>query len=280
MDLLIYDRYESDKRKYILVVIDVYSRYAQARALNNRENQTIIKELKDIFNVMGEPVNINCDNEFNKKMFNDYFSKLDITPWYSDPDESNKNAIVERFNRTLAKLIQRWRLTYNNNKWYKVLSDLIDNYNHTYHRTIKTDPYSVFHGEEQNNQDIIRTNKKLKVGDLVRYVIKKKVFDKGDVIRLSKKIYTVNNIKKNRFYLQDLEDNQILDNGFKDYELHKVDNVDEDKQIEIIESVAKEHKERTISKKTNKELESVFTEKITKPEREKREIKLSKKYFE
>jgi hypothetical protein len=40
---MIYDRYE-----YILVVVDIYSRYADARPLTNRENKTIMENLKDI----------------------------------------------------------------------------------------------------------------------------------------------------------------------------------------------------------------------------------------
>lgn len=37
MDILVYDRYEFHKYKYILVVIDVYSRYAMAEAMTSRK---------------------------------------------------------------------------------------------------------------------------------------------------------------------------------------------------------------------------------------------------
>ncbi len=37
MDIIVYNRYEYHKYKYILVVIDIYSRFAQARAMTNRK---------------------------------------------------------------------------------------------------------------------------------------------------------------------------------------------------------------------------------------------------
>ena len=72
--------------------------HASLVAMTNRKNETILEELKSIFNEMGLPKAINSDNEFNKAMLNDYFDKNDITCYYSQPDEINKNAIVERLN--------------------------------------------------------------------------------------------------------------------------------------------------------------------------------------
>jgi hypothetical protein len=72
LDLMIYDRYEYHKYKYILVVVDIYSRYALAKALTNRENPNIIKNIEEIFKVMGKPRKISCDNEFDTIEFRKY----------------------------------------------------------------------------------------------------------------------------------------------------------------------------------------------------------------
>ena len=53
---------------------------------------------------MGYPYRIQCDNEFATKAFIDLMSKCDVTLSFSNPNEINKNAIVERFNRTLRDL--------------------------------------------------------------------------------------------------------------------------------------------------------------------------------
>ena len=79
-DVCIYDRYQIDNYKYILGVIDVYSRYAICRALTNLRVETLLEAMKSIFdefeNLTGErPKNINADNEFNNKQFNEYFDR-------------------------------------------------------------------------------------------------------------------------------------------------------------------------------------------------------------
>ena len=78
IDIIVYDRFEYHKYKYILCCVDVYSRYASCRAMTNRRNDTIIEEIKSIFDEMGIPKTINSDNEFNKSTFNNYFNDNDI----------------------------------------------------------------------------------------------------------------------------------------------------------------------------------------------------------
>jgi len=107
MDIIVYDRFMFNNYKYILCVIDVYSRYAQCRAMTNRRLDTIIENMNDIFNKMGYPKNLNLDNEFNKKEFKNYTDKHKIKLWFSQPYEQNKNAIVERFNRTIIDKLQK-----------------------------------------------------------------------------------------------------------------------------------------------------------------------------
>src|ERR1700722_10953778 len=62
MDVLVYNRYEFHKYRYILVVIDVHSRYAEARAMTNVTGENLLNNIKEIFNSMGLPKNLNCDN--------------------------------------------------------------------------------------------------------------------------------------------------------------------------------------------------------------------------
>ena len=54
-----------------------------------------------------------------------------------------KASVVERFNRTLKEKMWRY-FTYSNNfKYLDVLEQLVESYNNTYHRTIKTKPLMV-----------------------------------------------------------------------------------------------------------------------------------------
>ena len=141
MDIMVYNRFEKDGYKYILTCIDVNSRYAVVVPLKTREilGEGVLKGVKKIFKEMGIPKNLNCDQEFiQSRVLKDYFEGQKIKLHISDTDEINKNAIIERFHRTLAQLMKRWRdASTKNRKWYSVLDEILKNYNTSYHRTIK-----------------------------------------------------------------------------------------------------------------------------------------------
>ena len=60
------------------------------------------------------------------------------------PDEPHKNAIIERVHRTIARLLQLFRLGSKRFDWYNFLPDVVNNYNTTYHRTTKHTPTEIF----------------------------------------------------------------------------------------------------------------------------------------
>ena len=100
---------------------------------------------------MGLPKAINADNEFRKTMLTDSFDENNITCYFSQPDEINKNSIVERFNRTLCGLLNKYRLATGKYNWYAWLNDVVNNYNTTYHRMIKTTPLKIKEGSDKNH---------------------------------------------------------------------------------------------------------------------------------
>lgn len=256
MDIMIYDRYEIDRYKYILCVIDVHSRYTQCRPLTNRENDTIIENLEDIFDKMGVPKNINSDNEFNTKKINEFLDKLNITKYYSEVGELNKNAIIERFNRTLANLLQKWRVGTKQRKWYKVLNDIVDNYNNTYHRSIKATPIDVFEGKEKNKQQPIYIVSNFEKGDIVRIRQIKNILGKGDFLKFSEDTYLITSQKGNKFKLRNTRTNQDEKRSYKDYELKKVKEIET--YVPLDEGVME--KDVSLLTKQNKKLKKVLKE--------------------
>lgn len=216
MDIIVYDRYEYHKYKYILVIIDIYSRYLDARAMTNRNIETIIMKLDSMINESEHPDKIECDNEFNKKTFIDYLKKNDIDYYFSDPHEQHKNAIVERVNGTIARLLQKVRLTTNRYDWYNYLEDIVYNYNNTIHSTTKHKPIDILAGKASNMQKVITVENPFKVGDRVRIINKIKLFDKGDVIKASEKIFNVESVEHTYVKLEGIEQT------YKPYELTKV----------------------------------------------------------
>ena len=150
------------------MIVDVYSRFAIAKGMTNRNKETIKKMLDDSFNEIGFPESINSDQEFNSHLLNDYFNQHNIVMHYSQTNEVNKQAIVERLNKTIAGLLAKWRIATGEYAWNKFLPEIMLNYNSSYHRTIKAKPIDVFNGIELNNQVESYVENTFKLGDKVR----------------------------------------------------------------------------------------------------------------
>ena len=202
MDVMVYDRLKINNYRYILNVIDTNSRYAQSRALTNMvlkmgsdKSYTLLDAIKDIFDEMGYPKELRCDNQFISKDFVNLMKRHNVNVVYSDPEDVVKNSLVERFNRTLADILQKMRIQSKQTyeyvgeplfHWYKHLNVAVDKYNNNFHSGIKQKPIDVWNGTMVNNQKITRVEPNLKVGDTVRTSSKKKIFDKGDALKTSK----------------------------------------------------------------------------------------------
>lgn len=219
LDIIVYSRYAYKGYQYILCMVDVYSRRAACVPLTTRKMPVIMEAIKKVFREMGKPEVVNCDNEFNVPEFISYMKEVGARVYFSDPDEINKNAIVERFNGTIAKLLQRWRVGSGRYDWPKVLPELVANYNSTYHKTIHATPDQVWSGAAKNTQVRRFVSPDFKVGDQVRIKRTKRVFDKGDVVTYSKQLYTIRAIKSSRITLTEVESGEDAGSRFKAYEL-------------------------------------------------------------
>lgn len=253
IDIMVYDRYTNNNYKYVLCVIDVYSRYVLAKALTNRTMKTIMDSLKTIFKQMGIPESINCDNEFNKTEFNKYCNDNFIQTYFSDVNEANKNAIVERFNRTLANMLQKVRVATKKYDWQNYLEKVVENYNNTKHRTIKQRPADVFNLKELNEQTVVKNLNKFQLGQTVRIKLNRTKFTKGDEIKYSKDLYKIIEAKANKYKLINLSTEKELKKKYKDYELIKGNSTDIIINDEEEKEFIKQKKIRKAKKVINKE---------------------------
>jgi hypothetical protein len=255
MDIMVYSRYPDGAYKYMLNVVDVHSRYAMSVPLKARTvgqepiealnvddiaggDDTLVTAIDKVFKKMGIPKNVNSDQEFSRPLaVQRYFQDKGVTHHISETDEINKQAIVERFNRTLALLLKRWRDGTGRKDWHNVLDDLVDNYNKSYHRTLKGRPIDVWNGDAENKQTPIHMfEAEIEVGDLVRLKLVRDIFSKGDSTKYSEEVYVVvekkdaveNGRKLKKFRLKNVDTNHILTKPrewWKDYELKKVDSI-------------------------------------------------------
>ena len=94
-DIMYLPNPSKNKFKYLLTTIDVYSRKAFVQPLKKKDAVDTLKGFQLILKKSGTPKNLNLDEgaEFDNKIFKDFAEKNNITLWFSNPQQENKNAI-------------------------------------------------------------------------------------------------------------------------------------------------------------------------------------------
>ena len=98
---------------------------------------------------------------------------------YSTNNEG-KSVVAERFIRTLKSKIYKYMTSVSKNVYIDKLDDIVNEYNNTYHTTIKMKPIDVKDNAYVNtDKKINNKDPKFKVGDRVRISKYKNIFAKG-----------------------------------------------------------------------------------------------------
>ena len=196
--------------KYILCVIDLYSKYPFVIPLKDKKGISIV-------------------NAFDKNNFKKRLSDNNII-MYSTYNEG-KSVVAERFIRTLKNKLYKNMTATGKNVYYDVLDDVVNKYNNTKHSTIKMKPIDV---EDMTKSSSLELNNKrvyidehnekdsrFKIGDRVRISKFKNIFAKGYTPNWSKEIFIVDKINDAVPYtynIKDLNDEEII-GSFYDREL-------------------------------------------------------------
>ena len=135
-----------------------------------------------------------------------------------------KSVVTERYIRTLKTKIYKYMTSISKNVYIKKLDDIVDEYNNTYHRTIKMKPVDVKDNtyidfkEEVNDKD-----HKFKVGDHVRISKYKNIFPKGYTPNWSEDVFVISEIENTvpwTYVINDLNGKEITETFYED-ELQK-----------------------------------------------------------
>lgn len=121
---------------YILVVIDVFSRFVAVRKLKTREAREYMPALRSIINTEYEqnyPKIMMSDNEFNIPQFINHFNLHHTKTIFSMPYWPRSNSVVERFNGTLKRALFKRMALQRNKRWVDVLDDTVKFYNESKH---------------------------------------------------------------------------------------------------------------------------------------------------
>ena len=226
----------NDNHNYVLVGIDLLSKFAFAEALKDKTSKSVTRAFKRFLDRNPErtPVLVQSDSgtEFRSREFQ-HLLKNESIKFRTTSNSESKAACIERFIRTLKSRIYRY-LTYKNTKRYiDVLQQMIKNYNHTIHSSIKMPPASV----TLQNAAVARKNlaekyevkdfrrPKFNIGMLVRISYAPRVFRKSYTGLWSREIFRITGVSSTRqpvvYKLEDLG-NEALQGFFYEQELYPV----------------------------------------------------------
>ena len=104
--------------------------------------------------------------------------------------------VAKRFIRTFKSKIFKCMTSISKNMYIDKLDDVVNEYNNTYHRTIKMKPIDVKDNTNINiDKEVNDKNPKFKVGDHVRISKYKSIFVKGYTPNRSEEIFVTKEIK-------------------------------------------------------------------------------------
>ena len=234
--------------KYLLAVIDVFSKYGRLIPLKDKTGKFVASALKTIFEERKpEKMWVDKGKEFYNK------DVKDLIELYSTENEE-KSSIVERWIRTMKEKMWKYFSTKSTNVYMNVLSDLVKEYNNTRHSSIKMTPVKASKKENEltvwrnfypEHLEIYDIKPKFSVGDKVRISKKKKTFEKGYTARWTEEIFTIVEVKSTSpvtYKIADLNGEEIH-GTFYEPELQKTS-----QELFRIEKVIKRGKKKSLVK--------------------------------
>ena len=220
--------------KYLLMVIDVFSKYGWIVPLKDKKTESVSLSFDRIFKKSKrKPEKLWTDkgSEFISKHLKDFLKTHSIILYHTENEE--KSSIVERWNKT--KKYKMWKMfsANNNTVYWDKLDKLVDDYNNTYHSSIKMSPTEARKKENENKVfaylygDLIYLkpkNPKFSIGDKVRLSkYKRRVFDKGYTPNWTEEVFVVDKVmltKPVTYYVVDLLGEKV-EGSFYEKELQK-----------------------------------------------------------
>ena len=213
--------------KYILCVIDLFSKYPWVIGLKNKKGDSIVEGFQNILDSSGRKPNKIWEvhgSEFYNNKFKGFLNEKDIK-MYSTHNEG-KSVVAERFIKTLKNKIYKHMTYIGKNVYFDVLDDIAKKYNNIVHSSVKIRPKDVSdsvlveYAEESNKKD-----PKFRVGDNVRISKYENIFAKGYKPNWSEEVFVVSKIQNTvpSTYLINNLNGEEIKSSFYEKTLQKTD---------------------------------------------------------
>jgi hypothetical protein len=232
-DLMFIDKYSRQNKgiSILLNILNSCTRKAWVYPIKSKEKDEIfnafIHFLKEI---KYEIRTLTTDNgtEFTNKKFNQLIEKNNIHHYLVEPEDHRKNMRVERFNQTLRGMIKKYMVANDTLTFIDVLPKMVELYNDTPHDSLfnkspnnidELTVVKIMVQERKRNKKILKKSKGFNIGDQVRTIKKKKMFEKGRVT-FNSSIHTITHKNRYTYYVDD-----ETSRPYQYYELLKVGDV-------------------------------------------------------
>lgn len=151
MDMVKFAKYNQGYN-YVLVVIDVFSKYLWLRSLKDKKGRSVALALEDIFSKGRQPLRIRTDRgqEFRAREVQNLLKQRNIRHLFAWSE--SKAAVSERILKTIKTRLYRYFTYRQSYEYVDKLQNFVDSYNHTKHRTIDMEPAQV---NKNNSEDVL-----------------------------------------------------------------------------------------------------------------------------
>ena len=200
--------------RFLLCVVDIFGKYTWFVPLKDKKGISLVKAFQIILKQSNRKPNKIWEDK-GSEFYNAFFKK-----WLRDNDivmysthKEGKSVVAERFIRTLKRKIYKCMTSISKNVYIDKLDDIVNEYNNTYHTTIKMKSIDVKDNtyintdKKINNEDL-----KFKVGDRVRISKYKDIFVKGYTPNWSEGVFVIKKAKNTilwTYVINDLNGEEI-----------------------------------------------------------------------
>ena len=203
--------------KYILCIIDVFTRKVWTYAMKKKDNDNVQESFKKFLQQSGiqnnTPTILMSDNDstFINKSFQEILEKNKIIHQPNIIDDHHALGLIDRFARTIKTIFTRLFVQTKSDNWIDHIDEIVANYNNNGHTAIDNiKPNDAF--LKKNLKKIYNINYEkslfnisvsdIDVNDKVRIKLKGK-FRKGTDARYTDEVYTVTKVRGNSITLDD-----------------------------------------------------------------------------
>jgi hypothetical protein len=200
IDLSFY-KLKNDGNCYILLMIDIFTRYTYLRPLKTKSSTDVIGAMSSIFDKGRLPNTLRTDKgrEFSNVKVSAFYEDKNIHHYVTFNDTQANYA--ERCIKTIKTKIFRYMKEHNNHRYVDVIENIAEGYNNSIHRSLGRTPASV----NKENEDEVRVDQYLLKNRSLKTIEKPKIikdepeankkkkkrkkhlysFKLGDIVRIS-----------------------------------------------------------------------------------------------